>query len=102
MSVWYNNGGTGDNVYFPKDAEIINVSKSGKDNKKIFDIYMSLKNKPEERLLIEIMQHENFDSLYQRIKESLEIRYDYLKGLKGLRVIEMKKVNQTLLQLSGE
>ena len=91
--IWNNNGGTGDEVRYPKGAEIVNVSKAGKDNKKIFDIYMSLKTNPKERLLIEIMQHENFTSLYSRIKESLEIKYDYLKGLKGLRVIDMRKQN---------
>ena len=56
---------------------------------------MSLKNKTEDRFLIEITKKTTYKILCERIKVSLEERYDHLKGLRGLRVMEIK-VNQSL------
>jgi hypothetical protein len=57
----------------------------------MFDVYVSLNTMPQDRLLIEITQQQDFNSLFSRIRESLEMKYENFKGLKGIRVKEMKK-----------
>ena len=52
---------------------------------------------PQDRLLIEITERQDFHTLVQKIEESLVMTYDHFKGLRGIRVKEMKKY-QTLLQ----
>ena len=56
----------------------------------MWDIYVSLNNKIEDRFLIEITKKTTFEILCDRIKISLEERYDHLKGLRGLKVNELK------------
>jgi hypothetical protein len=40
--IWNNNGGTGNLMVENSKNETINVSKLGKDDKKLFDIFISL------------------------------------------------------------
>lgn len=56
----------------------------------MWDIYVSLNNKVEDRFLIEITKKTTYEILCDRIKVSLEERYDHLKGLHGLTVKELK------------
>lgn len=56
----------------------------------MWDIYVSLKNKEEDRFLIEITKKTTYEILCERIKVSLEERYEHLKGLRGLKVNELK------------
>jgi hypothetical protein len=57
----------------------------------MFDVYVSLNTMPQDRLLIEITQQQDFNNLFSRIRESLEMKYEIFKGLKGIRVKQMKK-----------
>ena len=57
----------------------------------MFDVYVSLNTMPQDRLLIEITQQQDFKNLFSRIRESLEMKYEIFKGLKGIRVKQMKK-----------
>lgn len=56
----------------------------------MWDIYVSLNNKIEDRFLIEITKKTTLEILCDRIKVSLEERYEHLKGLRGLKVNELK------------
>lgn len=73
------------------------MSKRNQDDKRVFDVYVSLSTMPQDRLLIEITERQDFHNLVQKIEESLVMTYDHFKGLRGIRVKEMKKY-QTLLQ----
>lgn len=55
-----------------------------------------------DRLLIEVTQSQNFITFSEKIKEALELRYDYLMGLKGLRVTNIRIMSQmNSLKASG-
>lgn len=95
-TMWENNGGVGDLALNQNNQLMINVCKTNQNDKKMFDIYISLESMPQDRLLIEITQQQDFETLFMRIQESLEMKYEQFKGLKGLKVKEMKK--QTMLQ----
>ena len=92
-TIWENNGGVGDLALSQNNQVMINVSKTNQNDKRLFDVYVSLETMPQDRLLIEITQQQDFETLYIRIKESLEMKYEQFKGLKGLKVKEMKKQN---------
>ena len=92
--IWTNNGGTGDVLSFNQNNFIINVHENGRKDKKLWDIYVSLKSRPEDRFLIEITKKTTYKILSELINLALEERYDHLKGLKGLRVTELK-INST-------
>lgn len=87
--IWANNGGTSDQVMFSKNNVIINVSSKGIDDRALFDVYVSLKNLPDERLLVTISKKLTMQDLYNLVIEAFEMKYAYFKGLKGLRVKEM-------------
>jgi hypothetical protein len=55
---------------------------------------VSLKNREEDRFLIEVTKKTTYKILSDRITSALEERYDHLKALKGLRVKELKLQNQ--------
>jgi hypothetical protein len=71
--------------------ETINVSNLGKDDRKLFDIMISLQSKPDDKNLIEITMKQDFNNLLQRIRETFEMMNDDLKGLQGLRVKSLTK-----------
>ena len=54
-TIWQNNGGTGDNI-ISLNNQVINVCKANQNDKPMFDVYVSLKTMPQERLLIQITQ----------------------------------------------
>ena len=87
--IWANNGGIDDRVTFSKNNVIINVSSKGIDDRALYDVYVSLKSSPDERLLITISKKLTMQDLYNLVIEAMESKYTYLKGLKGLRVAEM-------------
>ena len=87
--IWNNNGGTGDVLSFTQNNFIINIHENGRKDKKLWDIYVSLKSRPEDRFIIEITQKTTYKKLSELIKTALEERYEHLKGLKGLRVTEI-------------
>jgi len=89
--IWSNNGGTGDTILYSANDVVINISSKGKDDKKLFDIFVSLRDSPKDRLLIEISQKQTHAALYDLIRQALETKYEILGGLKGLRVKEMQK-----------
>jgi len=91
--IWSNNGGTGDQIYCPDNNFVINVSNKGKDDRRLFDVFISLKTIPEDRLLIEVTKKLTHSALFNVAKQALESKYDFLKGLSGLRVNEIKMVN---------
>jgi hypothetical protein len=66
------------------------VSAKGKDDKRLFDVYVSLISMPDERLLIEITQKQSMAGFFRHVREALETKYNHLNGLKGLRIKEMK------------
>lgn len=68
----------------------INVSSKGKDDKRLFDVYVSMVNTLDERLLIEITQKQTLSGFYRSVRAALESKYPHLNGLKGLRIKEMK------------
>jgi hypothetical protein len=86
--IWNNNGGTNDNI--DSHNIQINVSAKGKDDKRLFDVYVSLTNMPEERLLIDITRKQTMSGFFRTVRESLESKYAHLNGLKRLRIKEMK------------
>ena len=55
---------------------------------------MSLKNREEDRFLIEVTKKTTYKVLSDRITSALEEKYEHLKALKGLRVKELKLNNQ--------
>lgn len=69
------------------------MAKSTRDDKLLFDVFFSLYNKPNERLLIQVTKKQDFKQFLSKINESLELRYDNFKGLKGLRVKELRTSN---------
>lgn len=86
--LWKNNGGTQDTI--ESNAFQINVSNNGKEDKYLFDVYVSLISFPGERLLIEIFQKQSMSDFYRSVREALESKYNNLNGLKKLRIKEMK------------
>lgn len=52
--IWNNNGGTENLLVDENKQETINVSNLGKDDRKLFDITISLKSRPDDKNLIEI------------------------------------------------
>ena len=69
---------------------MINISKSGKDDRRLFDVFVSLSDMVTERMLVEITQKQSFQMFSATIEEALQLRYEHLKGLKGLRVRDMR------------
>ena len=67
----------------------INVSSKGKDDKKLFDVYVSLKDMKDEQLMIEIYSKQTLADLHSNIRQLLESKYEHLNGLKGLRISEI-------------
>jgi len=62
------------------------------DDRRLFDVNMSLKHS-EDRLLVEITKKLTHSGLYSKVKEAIESKHDFLKGLSGLRVIDIKMEN---------
>ena len=88
--MWNNNGGTGDLLLdFEAKNAIIHVSKDGRFDRYLFDIFVSLESKEDEKMIIEIYKRKDLSQLLQDIREALEIKYEELKGLQGLKVKEM-------------
>ena len=77
-TIWDNNGGIGDGIKSLGEELVVNICKSNKDDKRLFDIFVSLLNMPQDRILIEISQKMDFNALFDKIKERLELKYDYL------------------------
>jgi len=75
------------------DNNAINVAKSGKDDKRLFDVFVSVSDLKHDRLLIEVTEKQDSMTFQDRIKESLELRYDYLNGLNGLRLKNIRVHN---------
>jgi hypothetical protein len=46
----------------------INVSSKGKDDKKLFDVYVSLKDSKDEQVLIEIYSKQTLADLHSNIR----------------------------------
>ena len=63
---------------------------------------MSLKNREEDRFLIEVTKKTTYKILSDRITSALEERYDHLKALKGLRVKELKLNNHKDIKIGKE
>lgn len=87
--IWANNGGVQDHIRYTKNNVIINVSRKGKDDKGLFDVYISLKCLPEERLIATISKKQSLADLYKLVIEALVMKYEFFKGLKGIRIKEM-------------
>ena len=80
--MWNNNGGTGDLLLdFEAKNAIIHVSKDGRFDRYLFDIFVSLESKEDEKMIIEIYKRKDLSQLLQDIREALEIKYEELKGL---------------------
>lgn len=71
----------------------INVSKTGKEDRYLFDVYVSLNSTPHERLIMEIKMKQTMADFFRSVKEALESKYNNLNGLKKLRIKDMKVVN---------
>jgi hypothetical protein len=69
------------------------VSNLGKDDRKLFDIMISLYSKPDDKNLIEITMKQDFKVLLQRIRDTFETMNDDFKGLQGLRVKSLSKLS---------
>lgn len=93
-TAWENNGGVDDLA--AQYQEIISVCKSNQNDKRMFDVFVSLKAMPRDRHLITITQKQDFTSFFSRVREVLEIQYEQFQGLKGLRVTEIKKYQPLL------
>ena len=72
------------------------MCKSNQNDKRMFDVFVSLKSMPHDRHLITITQKQDFTSFFSRVREVLEIHYEQFQGLKGLRVTEIKKYQPLL------
>lgn len=96
-TIWENNGGVSDVINFGHGQEIVSVSRTNQRDQRMFDVYVSLKTMPQDRFHIQVTQKQDFNALFDRIRESLELKYEQLKGLKGLRVKEIAKI-QPMLQ----
>jgi len=57
---WTNNGGTGNILVNASAQHIINISKSGKDDRRLFDVFVSLSDTVADRMLVEITQKQSF------------------------------------------
>ena len=87
--IWQNNGGVQDHIFYTKNNVIINVSRKGRDDKGLFDVYISLKSLPEERLILTISKKQSLADLYKLTIDALVVKYEFFKGLKGIRIKEM-------------
>lgn len=87
--MWNNNGGVGDSINDQKTNIAISVSNNCKDDRRLFEIYLSLKSNPDERMLVNISKRQTMQELYKEIVETLEIKNEHLRGLRGLRIREM-------------
>jgi hypothetical protein len=63
---------------------------------------VSLKNREEDRFLIEVTKKTTYKVLSDRITSALEEKYEHLKALKGLRVKELKLNNQKEAKVAKE
>lgn len=90
MNVYLNNGGVEDMVQSQNNQEVINVSKTTKDDKIEFDVTVSLYSKPNDRFIFQITKKQDFQRFFSQIKDAFEIKYDHFKGLKGLRVKNLR------------
>ena len=103
--MWNNNGGTGDLLLdFEAKNAIIHVSKDGQFDRYLFDIFVSLESKDDEKMIIEIYKRKDYNSLLQDIREALELKYEELKGLQGLKVKDMilkKRINDVNATVVG-
>ena len=97
LYIFQNNGGVEDMVKSHNYQEVINVSKKTKDDKIEFDITVSLYSAPKDRFMFQITQKMNFQLFFAQIKDAFELKYDYFKGLKGLRVKNMRVKQPNLL-----
>jgi len=71
--------------------KIISANSRGKDDIFLFDIFISLDIKPDRPpFLIGITKKRDFATLHQQIREDVQELFDEFKGLKGLRVKDMK------------
>lgn len=61
--IWNNNGGTENLLVDQNKQETINVSDLGRDDRKLFDIMISLESKPDDKNLIEITMKQDFNNL---------------------------------------
>lgn len=97
---WKNNGGVQDQI---ESANLqINVASTGREDRYLFDVYVSLETTPNLRSLIEITQRLTISSFIGSVREALESKYPNLNGLKGLRIKEMKIFPDTLLYSINE
>lgn len=98
LTVYLNNGGVEDMVKSQNNVEVINVSKTTKDDKIEFEVTVSLYSRPNDRFFFQITKKQDFQRFFSQIKDAFELKYDYFKGLKGLRVKNLRvKPNNLLL-----
>jgi hypothetical protein len=71
--------------------QIVNVSKENRDDQRVFDIYISLRLMPHDRMLVEITEKQSVQTLQAKIVDNLQMKYELFKGLRGVRVTRMEK-----------
>jgi len=91
--IWNNNGGLSNLLggEVQRQQKIINVCKKGMDDIFLFDLFVVLDIKPDRPpFLIGVTRKKDMQVLQQQILDDCEQLYDEFKGLKGLRVKDMK------------
>ena len=91
-TVWENNGGVEDEIKSRQDQQMVSISKANQNDQRMFDVYVSLKAIPQDRFHIQVTARQDFNALFDRIRESVQLQYRVLQGLKGLRVKEIAKI----------
>ena len=95
-TVWENNGGVEDEIKSRQDQQMVSISKANQNDQRMFDVYVSLKAIPQDRFHIQVTARQDFNALFDRIRESVQLQYRVLQGLKGLRVKEIAKIQPML------
>ena len=70
-TIWLNNGGVGDDIKVQENQWMVGISKKNKNDKILYDIYVSLSTNQKDKLTIEMTQRLDFNILFDRILESL-------------------------------
>ena len=90
FQVFLNNGGVHDEIMSHNYQEVISTCKKSKEDKILFEVNISLYSKTEDRFHLTVTKKMDFQQFFSQIKDAFELKYDYFKGLKGLRVKNLK------------
>ena len=70
-TIWQNNGGIDDDICVPSGQEIISVDLNKQADLSVYEVFISLKSMPQDRLMLDVTARQTFRDLFERIRDSL-------------------------------